>query len=126
MVKHLGSSLATRSSSSTFRRHRDRGPHRRRRPARRHARRHQRVPGTYAQLQEAKTLTATHLFRASKINDDAPRKLIGKLSVEDASANDHKGVSVDIPSGVFTAGARMDSEPASTGQDSGGGVRAGS
>ena len=57
--------------------------------------------GTYAQLQKAKTLTATHLFRASKIKD-APRTPSGKLAVKDANANNLQDVSVDIPTGVLT------------------------
>jgi excinuclease UvrABC ATPase subunit len=57
--------------------------------------------GTYAQLQQAKTLTASHLFRPSQIKE-APRKPRGKLSVKDASANNLKDVSVDIPTGVLT------------------------
>ena len=57
--------------------------------------------GTYAQLQKAKTLTATHLFRTPKLKD-APRKPSGKLAVKDANANNLKDVSVDIPTGVLT------------------------
>jgi excinuclease UvrABC ATPase subunit len=57
--------------------------------------------GTFAELKQAKTLTATHLLRESKIKD-APRKAKGKLSVKDASANNLQDVSVDIPTGVLT------------------------
>jgi excinuclease UvrABC ATPase subunit len=57
--------------------------------------------GTFAQLQKAKTLTATHLMTESKIKD-AARKPKGKLSVKDASANNLQDVSVDIPTGVLT------------------------
>jgi excinuclease UvrABC ATPase subunit len=57
--------------------------------------------GTYAELQKAKTLTATHLFRASKLKDTA-RKPKGKLAVKDASANNLQDVSVEIPTGVLT------------------------
>jgi excinuclease UvrABC ATPase subunit len=57
--------------------------------------------GTFAELKKAKTLTATHLFRASKLKD-APRKPAGKLSVKDANANNLQDVSVDIPTGVLT------------------------
>jgi excinuclease UvrABC ATPase subunit len=57
--------------------------------------------GTYAELRKAKTLTATHLFRASKIKD-APRKPTGKLAVKDANANNLQNVSVEIPTGVLT------------------------
>jgi excinuclease UvrABC ATPase subunit len=57
--------------------------------------------GTYAQLQKAKTLTATHLFRAPE-RKDAVRKPSGKLAVKDAKANNLKGISVDIPTGVLT------------------------
>ncbi|HWO26987.1 MAG TPA: excinuclease ABC subunit UvrA [Kofleriaceae bacterium] len=57
--------------------------------------------GTYAELQQAKTLTATHLFRESKIKD-APRRPQGKLAVKDAKANNLQDVSVDIPTGVLT------------------------
>ncbi|MFN0246076.1 MAG: ATP-binding cassette domain-containing protein [Kofleriaceae bacterium] len=57
--------------------------------------------GTYAELKKAKTLTATHLFRESKIKD-APRKATGKLSIKGANANNLKNVSVDIPTGVLT------------------------
>ncbi|HEY5936241.1 MAG TPA: excinuclease ABC subunit UvrA [Kofleriaceae bacterium] len=57
--------------------------------------------GTYAQLQKAKTLTATHLTRASKIKESA-RKPSGSLSIEHAKANNLQNVSVDIPTGVLT------------------------
>jgi excinuclease UvrABC ATPase subunit len=57
--------------------------------------------GTYAELKQARTLTATHLFRASKIKD-APRKPAGKLAVKNANANNLQDVSVDIPTGVLT------------------------
>jgi excinuclease UvrABC ATPase subunit len=57
--------------------------------------------GTYAQLQQAKTLTATHLFRAAKLKD-APREPTGKLAVTGARANNLQDVSVDIPTGVLT------------------------
>jgi len=57
--------------------------------------------GTYAQLQQASTLTATHLFRASKLKD-AARKPTGRLAVKNASANNLRDVSVDIPTGVLT------------------------
>jgi excinuclease UvrABC ATPase subunit len=57
--------------------------------------------GTYAELRKAKTLTATHLFRASKIKD-VPRKPTGKLAVKDANANNLQHVSVEIPTGVLT------------------------
>jgi excinuclease UvrABC ATPase subunit len=57
--------------------------------------------GTYAKLQKAKTLTATHLFRASKIKEN-PRKPTGALPIANASANNLQDVSVDIPTGVLT------------------------
>jgi excinuclease UvrABC ATPase subunit len=57
--------------------------------------------GTFAELKTAGTLTATHLFRASKIKD-APRKPKGKLSIKGANANNLQNVSVDVPTGVLT------------------------
>jgi excinuclease UvrABC ATPase subunit len=57
--------------------------------------------GTYAQLKKAKTLTATHLFRESKIKEK-PRTAKGKLSIAHATANNLQNVSVDIPTGVLT------------------------
>jgi excinuclease UvrABC ATPase subunit len=57
--------------------------------------------GTYAQLKKAKTLTATHLFRESKLKDKA-RTAKGKLSIAHAKANNLQNVSVDVPTGVLT------------------------
>ena len=57
--------------------------------------------GSYAALQQAKTLTATHLFRASAIKA-TPRAPTGKLAIARATANNLKDVSVDIPTGVLT------------------------
>jgi excinuclease UvrABC ATPase subunit len=57
--------------------------------------------GSYPQLLKAKTLTGEHL------KDQAPIKQVfrqpsGKLTVEDAHANNLQHVTVDIPAGVFT------------------------
>jgi len=57
--------------------------------------------GTFAALKQARTLTATHLVRASKIKD-APRTATGKLAIKGANANNLQDVSVDIPTGVLT------------------------
>ena len=57
--------------------------------------------GSYAGLQQAKTLTATHLFRASSIKA-APRAATGTLAITHATANNLQDVSVDIPTGVLT------------------------
>jgi excinuclease UvrABC ATPase subunit len=57
--------------------------------------------GRFAELKKAKTLTATHLFRESKIKDN-PRQATGQLSIRDATANNLQDVSVDIPTGVLT------------------------
>jgi excinuclease UvrABC ATPase subunit len=57
--------------------------------------------GTFAELKKAKTLTATHLFRASEIKA-APRTPKGKLAVKHAKANNLQDVSVDIPTSVLT------------------------
>lgn len=57
--------------------------------------------GSYAKLKQAKTLTATHLFRASEIKA-APRKPSGALAIEHATANNLRDVSVEIPTGVLT------------------------
>jgi excinuclease UvrABC ATPase subunit len=57
--------------------------------------------GSYQELQQAKTLTATHLFRESKIKEQ-PRKPTGTLAVKQAKANNLQNVSVDLPTGVLT------------------------
>ncbi len=57
--------------------------------------------GTYAELQKATTLTATHLFRPSEIKP-TPREATGALAIEKANANNLKNVSVKIPTGVLS------------------------
>jgi excinuclease UvrABC ATPase subunit len=57
--------------------------------------------GTYADLLKAKTLTGEHLKDQAPIKKEF-RKSSGKLSIENAHANNLQGVSVDIPTGIFT------------------------
>ena len=57
--------------------------------------------GSFAALQQAQTLTATHLFRASTIKA-TPRTPTGALRVNHATANNLRDVSVEIPTGVLT------------------------
>ncbi len=57
--------------------------------------------GTFAALKRAKTLTATHLVRASALKA-APRAATGHLAVTRARANNLQDVSVNIPAGVLT------------------------
>ena len=58
--------------------------------------------GTYEQLRKSDTLTGRHLAQALPIKT-AVRKPTGQLRIRNARANNLKNVSVDIPTGVFTA-----------------------
>jgi excinuclease ABC A subunit len=58
--------------------------------------------GTYEKLLTSGTLTGRHLTQTLPIKKDV-RKPAGKLRVKNARANNLKNVSVDIPTGVFTA-----------------------
>ena len=57
--------------------------------------------GTYPELLKAKTLTGEHLKDQTPIKQ-VFRQPSGKLTVEDAHANNLQHVTVDIPTGVFT------------------------
>lgn len=57
--------------------------------------------GTYPELLKAKTLTGEHLKDQTPIKQ-VFRQRSGKLTVEDAHANNLQHVTVDIPTGVFT------------------------
>jgi len=57
--------------------------------------------GTYPELLKAKTLTGEHLKDQASVKKEF-RQPTGKLSVENARANNLQNVSVDIPTGVFT------------------------
>lgn len=57
--------------------------------------------GAYPELLKAKTLTGEHLKDHTPIKQ-VFRQPSGKLTVEDAHANNLQHVSVDIPTGVFT------------------------
>jgi len=57
--------------------------------------------GTYPELLKAKTLTGEHLKDQTPIKQ-VFRQPSGKLTIEDAHANNLQHVTVDIPTGVFT------------------------
>jgi excinuclease UvrABC ATPase subunit len=57
--------------------------------------------GTLAGLQKAKTMTGLHLSKHQEVNRK-PRKATGHLSIEKASLNNLRNVSVKIPTGVLT------------------------
>jgi excinuclease UvrABC ATPase subunit len=58
--------------------------------------------GTYEKLLKSGTLTGRHLMQALPIKKDV-RKPTGQLRIKNASANNLKNISVDIPKGVLTA-----------------------
>ena len=58
--------------------------------------------GTYSELLKAKTLTGEHLKDQTPIKQ-VFRQPSGKLTVEDAHANNLQHITVDIPTGVHTA-----------------------
>ena len=58
--------------------------------------------GTYEKLLKSGTLTGRHLTQALPIKKDV-RKPNGQLRVKNARVNNLKNISVDIPTGVFTA-----------------------
>jgi excinuclease UvrABC ATPase subunit len=58
--------------------------------------------GTYEKLLKSGTLTGRHLTQALPIKKDV-RGATGTLRVENARANNLKNISVDVPTGVFTA-----------------------
>lgn len=57
--------------------------------------------GTYPELLKAKTLTGEHLKDQTPIKQ-VFRQPSGKLTIEDAHANNLQHITVDIPTGVFT------------------------
>ncbi|GAA3388222.1 excinuclease ABC subunit UvrA [Cryptosporangium minutisporangium] len=57
--------------------------------------------GTFAQLRRADTLTAAELSRQQPL-EDRPRTPRGRIIVTDATRNNLKNLTVDIPAGVMT------------------------
>jgi excinuclease UvrABC ATPase subunit len=58
--------------------------------------------GTYSELLNAKTLTGEHLKDQTPIKQEF-RRAKGKLTIKDAHVNNLQHITVDIPTGVFTA-----------------------